>query len=87
MKIALPNGIGRALCLGLIFFCQEHSRVVYVINDIDLCGNGFLCRNLISLAVLRLLGKVMDMLFSVNFFQCKDLKVISFFWQLVNTVP
>ena len=21
MKIALPNGIGRALCLGLIFFC------------------------------------------------------------------
>jgi len=21
MKIALPNGVGRALCLGLIFFC------------------------------------------------------------------
>ena len=54
--------------------------MVGVVNDIDLCGNGFLCRNLIFLAVLRLFGKVVDVLFSVNFFQCKDLKVILFFW-------
>ena len=54
--------------------------MVIVVNDIDLCGNWFLCRNLIFLAVLWLFGKVMDVLFSVNFFQCKDLKVISFFW-------
>ena len=61
--------------------------MVDVINNIDLCGNGFLCRNLIFLAVLRLFGKVVDVLFSINFFQCKDLKVISFFWQIIDAVP
>ena len=80
MKIALPIFFGRALRLGLIFFCQEHSGMVDVVNNIDLCGNWFLCRNLIFLAVLRLFEKVVDVLFSVNFFQCKDLKVIPFFW-------
>ena len=80
MKIALPNGIGRALCLGLIFFCQEHGRVVGVVNDIDLLIDWIVKVNHIFLAVFRLLGKVVDVLFSVNFFQCKDLKVILFFW-------
>ena len=87
MKIALPISFGRALCLGLIFFCQEHGGMVGVVNDIDLCGNGFLCRNLIFLAVLRLFRKVVDVLFSVTHIKLEYLEIVPFFWQLVNTVP
>lgn len=61
--------------------------MVDVVNDIDLLIDWIGNVNHVVLTVLRLFGKVVDMLFSVNFFQYKDLKVISFFWQLVNAVP
>ena len=80
MKIALPIFFGRALRLGLIFFCQEHSGMVDVVNDIDLCGNRFLCRNLIFLAVLRLFGKVVDVLFSISCIKLEHLKIVPLFW-------
>ena len=54
--------------------------MVVVINDIDLLIDWIGKVNHIVLTVLRLFGKVVDVLFSINFFQCKDLKVISFFW-------
>ena len=61
--------------------------MVDVINNIDLCGNGFLCRNLIFLAVLRLFGKVVDVLFSIEYIKLEYLEIVPFFWQLVNAVP
>mgnify|MGYP007028875386 FL=1 len=54
--------------------------MVDVVNDIDLCGNGFLCRNLIFLAVLRLFGKVMDVLFSIGYIKLEYLEIVPFFW-------
>ena len=80
MKIALPNGIGRALCLGLIFFCQEHGRVVGVVNDIDLLIDWIVKVNHIFLAVFRLLGKVVDVLFSVSYIKLEHLEIVPFFW-------
>ena len=61
--------------------------MVDVVNDIDLLIDWIGKVNHIFLAVLRLFGKVVDVLFSINFFQCKDLKVISFFWQIIDAVP
>ena len=54
--------------------------MVDVVNDIDLLIDWVCKVNHIVLTVLRLFGKVVDVLFAVNFFQCKDLKVILFFW-------
>ena len=52
--------------------------MVGVVNDIDLCGNGFLCRNLIFLAVLWLFGKVVDVLFPIGYIKLEHLEIVSF---------
>ena len=52
--------------------------MVDVINNIDLLIDWIGKVNHIFLVVLWLFRKVVDVLFSVNFFQCKNLKVISF---------
>ena len=76
------------LCvLGLIFFCQEHGRVVGVINDINLLIDWIGKFNRMFLAVLRLFGKVVDVLFSIGHIKLEYLEIVPFFWQLVNTVP
>ena len=61
--------------------------MVDVINDIDLLIDWIGKVNHIFLAVLRLFGKVMDVLFPIGYIKLEYLEIVPFFWQLVNTVP
>ena len=61
--------------------------MVGVVNDIDLLIDWIGKVNRIFLAVLRLLRKVVDVLFSVGYIKLEYLEIVPFFWQLVNAVP
>ena len=61
--------------------------MVDVVNDIDLLIDWIGKVNHMFLAVLRLFGKVVDVLFSVGYIKLEHLEIIPFFWLLVNAVP
>ena len=54
--------------------------MVYVINDIDLLIDWIGKVNHIFLAVLRLLRKVVDVLFSIGYIKLEYLEIVPFFW-------
>ena len=54
--------------------------MVYVVNDIDLLIDWIGKVNHIFLAVLRLFGKVVDVLFSVGYIKLEYLEIVPFFW-------
>ena len=61
--------------------------MVDVVNDIDLLIDWIGKVNRIFLAVLRLFGKVADVLFSIGYIKLEYLEVVPFYWQPVNAVP
>lgn len=61
--------------------------MVDVVNDIDLLIDGIGNVNHVVLTVLRLFGKVVDVLFSIGYIKLEYLEIVPFFWQLVNAVP
>ena len=54
--------------------------MVVVINDIDLLIDWIGKVNHIVLTVLRLFGKVVDVLFSVSYIKLEHLEIVPFFW-------
>ena len=54
--------------------------MVDVVNDIDLLIDWIGKINHMFLAVLRLFGKVVDVLLSVTHIKLEHLEIISFFW-------
>ena len=54
--------------------------MVGVVNDIDLLIDWIVKVNHIFLAVFRLLGKVVDVLFSVSYIKLEHLEIVPFFW-------
>ena len=54
--------------------------MVGVINDIDLLIDWIGNVNHIFLAVLRLFGKVVDVLFSIGYIKLEYLEIVPFFW-------
>ena len=54
--------------------------MVGVVNDIDLLIDWIGKGNHIVLTVLRLFGKVMDVLFSIGYIKLEYLEIVPFFW-------
>ena len=54
--------------------------MVDVVNDIDLLIDWIGKVNRIFLAVLRLFGKVADVLFSIGYIKLEYLEIVPFFW-------
>ena len=54
--------------------------MVGVVNDIDLLIDWICNVNHIVLTVLRLFGKVVDVLFSVTHIKFEYLEIVPFFW-------
>ena len=54
--------------------------MVGVVNDIDLLIDWIVKVNHIFLAVLRLFGKVVNVLFSVTHIKLEYLEIVPFFW-------